>query len=94
MAAIKTVLQGPWASVVEGLPVENAARFSTLRITMNLPVNTAASGWRPVPVSEAECRCRGGGCEAGRRARREGQEAPSCRAPGAAPERGKRSEAE
>ncbi len=29
-----------------------------------------------------------GGCEAGRRARREGQEAPSCRAPGAAPKRG------
>ena len=89
MAAIKTVASMDAEFQRFRLPVENAARFSTLQTCVHPGIRLA-----PRPISEAECRCCGGGCEAGRRARREGQDAPSCRAPGAAPERGKRSEAE
>ncbi len=62
-------------------PAENAARFSTQLITLAPPVNTATSGWRPVPVSEAECRCRAWGCETGRRARQDAEQGRRGRRP-------------
>ena len=66
MAAIKTEIQGPWTRCLKGGPWKTLRGFPHY----NYPLNTAASGWRPVPVSEVE---RGD-------AR---QDAPSCRAPSA-----------
>ena len=64
MAAIKTEIQGPWTRCLKGCPWKTLRGFPHY----NYPLNTAASGWRPVPVSEVE---RGD-------AR---QDAPSCPAP-------------